>query len=294
VNLIPVNAASVPQARLALHSGRGLPVGESETAGKRSVRVSLTAAQIATTEGAALLSLCHRVTADGEITDPEVEEIRAWVKQNEAAWVGATAFLDKTLAGVLADGKLDPYERHELQTALERILPKKWRDPAIHARCALEAKRYRELTQPAAEVDAPRGEDVLDFMVAGIGYEGRTAVIGDFVHPDACAHLWRDKGNRFSRNAIAVRVGNGLMVGYVPEEHAETMAPLLDQGYSWRAYFKKVLDGHRGPIPIVVAVLTPPRHPPEHQALLRRRDRLPPGVPSDNPRRGDRCRERVR
>ena len=227
------------------------------TEAKRSVRVTLTAAQLDTPEGAALLSLCQRVTADGEVTDTEVEEIRAWVKQNESAGVVGTAFLGKTLARIMADDKLDPYERQELQEALERILPKKHRDLAIAARRAVELKRFKEAPEPVVEESEPEG-DVFDFMVAGVAYEGRIAVIEEFVHPEACAHLWRDKDNKFSPNAIAVRTGSGLMVGYVPEWHAEQMAPLLDEGYGCRAYFKKILIGYRGPTPVVVAMLYPP------------------------------------
>jgi hypothetical protein len=228
----------------------------------RPVRVTLTAAQLATPEGAALLSLCQCVTADGEVSNAEVEEIRAWVQQNESSGLVGTAFLGKTLTRLLADGSVDDYERHELQKALERVLPKKYRDAAIEARRAREFQRFKDAPQHA--MDAPlvgpeaSDGDVFDFMVAGIAYEGRAATIEEHVRPEECAHLWRDKENKFSKNAVAVRTGNGLMIGFVPEDQAEQMAPFLDRGYAWRAYFKKILNGHRGSIPVVVATFSLP------------------------------------
>jgi len=229
-------------------------MGESEATEKRSARVTLTAAQMATPEGAALRDLCKRVTEDGEVSDAEVDEIREWLGKDGGGGVVGTAFLGKTLERVLADGKLLPYERRELQEALERILPKKDRDVAIQARTAAELRRYKEAPETATVV---RGI-LFDFMVAGTGYEGRGPVIEQYVRVGDDAILSRDRGNKFSRNAVAVKVSNGRQIGFVPEEDAEEMAPLLDAGHEGRAYFKKVLDGRRGPIPVVVVLLTPP------------------------------------
>ena len=57
------------------------------------------------------------------------------------------------------------------------------------------------------------------------------------------------------RNAIEVRIPNGMVVGYVPEKYAEDVAPLLDADHPYDAYVKKILTGGRSPIPVVVAQL---------------------------------------
>ena len=72
------------------------------------------------------------------------------------------------------------------------------------------------------------------------------------------AFLVRDRANAFSRNAVEVRLSNGMQAGYVPEEHAIDVAPLLDAGHKHIAYVKKILTGGRTPIPVIVASLFSP------------------------------------
>ena len=80
----------------------------------------------------------------------------------------------------------------------------------------------------------------------------RYARIGDRVY------LARDPANRFSANAIEIRLPNGMQIGFVPETDARDMAPELDSGCPHRAYLKKILAGRRAPIPFVVASLYHP------------------------------------
>jgi hypothetical protein len=42
------------------------------------------------------------------------------------------------------------------------------------------------------------------------------------------------------------------MIGFVPEDHAVDLAPLLDSGHKYIARVKKVLTGGRSPIPVAV------------------------------------------
>ena len=92
-------------------------------------------------------------------------------------------------------------------------------------------------------------------MVAGVRHEGRPSIISKHVRPDDIAYLKRDHANKFSRHAVEVRAKNGLIVGYVPEDYAQEIAPLLDEGCRYEAFFTKVLTGGQSPIPIVQAYL---------------------------------------
>jgi hypothetical protein len=92
-------------------------------------------------------------------------------------------------------------------------------------------------------------------MVAGVRYEGRPEVIARHCVVNDVAYLYRDRANRFSGNAVEVRLSNGMQAGYVPEELAREIAPLLNSGHRHRAYVKKILVGGRVPIPVIIADL---------------------------------------
>jgi hypothetical protein len=42
-----------------------------------------------------------------------------------------------------------------------------------------------------------------------------------------------------------------MQIGFVPEEYAVELAPLLDGGALQKATITKILEGRRGPIPVV-------------------------------------------
>src|SRR5256885_12444632 len=48
---------------------------------------------------------------------------------------------------------------------------------------------------------------------------------------------------------------NGMQIGFVPEDYAVDVAPLLDSGLPHDAFITKVLTGGRSPIPVVQAYL---------------------------------------
>jgi hypothetical protein len=102
-------------------------------------------------------------------------------------------------------------------------------------------------------------------MVAGVRYEGRPRLIAKYVRPDDTVFLVRDRNNRFSRNAVEVRTRHGYQIGFVPENYAIGLAPLLDKGCSHVAFITKVLTGGRSPIPVV-------------QAYVHRADSTEPGA----------------
>jgi hypothetical protein len=106
-----------------------------------------------------------------------------------------------------------------------------------------------------AERERNRPIEHFDVMIAGAKYEGRPAIIKRHVRVPGEVNLARDPDNRYSRNAITVVTASGHHIGFVPEEHASDLAPLLDRAHPYVAKIKKVLTGSTHPIPVVVADL---------------------------------------
>jgi hypothetical protein len=59
--------------------------------------------------------------------------------------------------------------------------------------------------------------------------------------------------NVHSRNAVEVVISGGEQIGFVPEEDAQDLAPLLDSGHKYTAHVKRLLTEGRSPIPVVFA-----------------------------------------
>lgn len=213
----------------------------------RSRRVSLTNVQRQSVAGAELLSLLQSATEDGSLSANEIEALRAWLVDS-AAELPAHAFLTKTVTAILADGVVTEDERRSLFLAIEKVLPPDVRGDVRGQRMLLErAERQR---------NAPIG--TWNFMAAGVRYEGRPAVIQAYVNPEDKVFLARDTANRYSRNAVEIRLENGIVIGYVPESYAGEIAPLLDEGSPHNAWITKVLGSARHPIPVVqVKLFTP-------------------------------------
>lgn len=230
----------------------------------RKPRVSLSKAQLQAGVGAELLALCQAVTADGVLTQEEIRELRDWLHANRDHELPAIEFLVATLERILADGKVTCEERKELYSAIEKILPPEARKLAVANRKEVEeATRASERQELAEKKEKEREERArrrpvysMNFMVAGVPYEGRDAVVRRFVVEGDTVYLIRDWNNRFSRNAIEVRLANGMQIGFVPEDYAPEVAPLLDAGHPHKAEVKTIL-GYRHSIPVVNAALYP-------------------------------------
>lgn len=234
-------------------------IEETKTPAKR--RISITKLQRESEVAAELISLCQTVTEDGHLDEAEVRALREWLVENRKSDLPAVDFLVETVEHILEDERVTPDEHKQLFAAIESVLPPDVRESVRGIRIAVDRaakERTRELKaalkdakREARERNAAVGR--WDFMVAGCRYDGRPEVIRDFAEPDDEAFLVRDPENRHSRNAVEVRLSNGSCVGYVPEEFAADIAPLLDAGHKQRAYLKKILGGRSFPIPVVVA-----------------------------------------
>ncbi len=227
----------------------------------RSRRVSLTKTQRESEIGAELLSLCQAVTADGSLSDEEVSSLREWLGQHKNAELPAISHLIPVVERIVADGRVTPEERRELFVTVVTVLPADVRDIAKSARRTVEQKEkdrlrvQRELERERQREERERNFPIehWDFMVAGSRYEGRPAVIDRYARAAAPAYLVRDPNNRYSKNAVEVRTTSGHQIGFVPEEDAADIAPLLDDGHPYLAQIKKILTGGRYPIPVIIA-----------------------------------------
>lgn len=249
-----------------------------------AARISLTRTQRTSQIGAELLSLCQTVTADGSLNDEEVSSLREWLTAHAASDLPAIRFLAPIVERILADGVVNTAERRELYLAVEKVLPPDARGLARAARMASEWTERQERTEAAklskdeerAERERNRPIEHFDFMIAGAKYEGRPAIIKRHVRVPDEVQLARDPDNRYSRNAVKVVTASGRHIGFVPEEHASDLAPLLDKAHPYVAKIKKVLIGSTHPIPVVVADLF------RHDAKVERstRDAEPRAKPS--------------
>ena len=211
--------------------------------------------------GAELLSLCQVVTTDGSLSEEEVSSLREWLQEHRGEDLPAILHLTTVVDRIVADGRVTPEERRELYIALETVLPPDVRAVAKRARRSNEEKeKYRLRLQRELEKERQRDErernsplEHWDFMVAGAKYDGRPVLIERHAQTGARAYLVRDPGNKYSRNAVEVRTNSGHQIGFVPEEDASDVAPLLDAGHPYLAQIKKILTGGRYPIPVIIA-----------------------------------------
>src|SRR5262249_33224538 len=154
-----------------------------------------------------------------------------------------------TLERVLADGKVTREERKELYAAIEKVLPPEARKEAVANRKEVEAeekaaeRREQEEQKERERAERARRRPVysMNFMVAGVPYEGRDEVVRRYVAEGDTVYLARDPHNRYSRNAIEVRLANGLQIGFVPEDYAPEAAPFLDGDHPHKAEVVKII-----------------------------------------------------
>jgi len=225
-------------------------------------RISITKLQRRTAAAVELIALCQTITADGRLADDEIVAFKQWLTENEHVDLPAKDFLALTVAKILSDGTVVDQERQELYAAIETALPVdvraevRGRRHALRIEDRVQRRTAREAARAARMRDVPL--ETWDFMVAGSLYEGRPAVIDKYAKIGEPVYLARDPPNRFSPNAIEIRLSNGMQIGFVPETDARDMAPDLDAGCPHRAYLKKILAGRRAPIPVVVASLYHP------------------------------------
>jgi hypothetical protein len=230
-------------------------------------RLSLTKEQLQSGIGAELYALCQSVTADGVLSKEQIIALRNWIKDRRSSDLPAIRFLTETLVRILADGKVTKEERTELYKAIEKILPVEARRQITDNRKSVEAeekarvKAARNLEKQHEREEGEKNRRICspNFMVAGVHYEGRPEIINRYVEEGNQVFLIRDRQNRFSQYAVEILLSNGLQIGFVPDDFADEIAPLLDQGCGHHAFVTKILTGGRVPIPVVQAYVYGPQ-----------------------------------
>lgn len=224
-------------------------------------RTSLSKKQLQTNTGLELLNICQSITGDGQIADEEIQALNNWMMQNQDSELPAIKFMTATLSQVLADGVITDAERLSVAEAIETILPISDRKYAkglrkqVEQEAVNESKAASALAKQHAKEKKERERPIafMDFMVAGTRHDDRDLTISHEISSASPVFLRRDPGNRHSRFAIRVLTERGNMIGFVPDDDARHIAPLLDAGATHVAQVKKVLDYDSGPVPVVVA-----------------------------------------
>ncbi|UVM65302.1 HIRAN domain-containing protein [Pseudomonas sp. B21-009] len=248
-------------------------------------RISLSKKQLETDAGLELLNICQSITADGKIANEEIHAIQAWLSQNSQADIPAVQFLSEVLSRALEDQIVTEAERKEIAKSIEAVLPQSERKLAVSARRQAEIQaqqlkreadeHLKQKTREIKKLNRPLA--TTDFMVAGTRHDGRSEIIDIEIRPGSTVILKRDRENRHSRFAIAVMTEHGECIGHVPEDYAEYLAPIMDEGASQEASVKKVLEYDSGPVPVIVAHLYDPRS--ERQAPLSGESKTSPSSP---------------
>lgn len=232
----------------------------ADEATPKQKRISITKSQSQSVAAVELIALCQTVTEDGSLSAEEVKGLERWLKDNRDTDLPAIAFLSEAVQRILADGKVTDAERRALHEAIEAVLPTDLRRSVKKARqerqrldkaqAKLERELNREQARALQEQNSPHAD--FDFMVAGVHAEGREKVVERYAKAGDPVDVAREPANRFSRHAVQVLLTNGEQIGYVPEEDARELAPLLDAGMPYTAEIKKILTGGRVPRPVVV------------------------------------------
>lgn len=231
----------------------------------RGVRLSLTRTQLATAVGAELSQLLESTTADGLVEEREVAAIASWLEANQQHGIPAIDHLLPAVRRILADGVITVEERAYLQGEIERVMPPELRTAAkLQRREAAKREREREVEEAieaiadmdrqAEEERRARGHvEKFDLMVAGVAYDGRADTIrGRMPIDEMPVDLRRMRDNPHDRNAVLITLEDGAELGFVPRDDAQYLAPMLDDGHRHVSTVKKVLDGGRLPIPVIV------------------------------------------
>lgn len=204
--------------------------------------------------GAELYALCQTATADGRLCLQELERLKSWRNAIHPADVPTWELVQNIVDNILAAGKVAPAELPALRQALAPVLPSELRRrPASMRIVTRGTKRDFEL-----ESTERRPNEILasaHFVVAGCQCERIGTAIARHARVGEPVLLIRDTDDSLSSNAIEVRTASGKMIGYVPEEHARELAPLLDRGARYRAHLTSCMTGPHARVLVVQAYL---------------------------------------
>jgi hypothetical protein len=224
-----------------------------------SKRISITKTQSQSEAGIELVALCQTITEDGSLSNDEVRALGDWLTQHSTSDLPAVSFLTEAVRKIVADGRITDEERNALHEAVETILPNELRRRSKAKRLELrkleraKTKLEKQLALEHERSEAKRNSPIesYDFMVAGAHIGGRPIYINAYASAGEPVEVALEPTNKYSRNAVQV-ILKDRQIGYVPEEDARELAPLLKAGNPYMAEIKKILTSGRSPRPVVV------------------------------------------
>ena len=142
-----------------------------------TTRITLTAKQLETEGGKALLNYLWWLAEDGYVSDEEIHHMGGWLAQaSHIPNVTGIHYLKELVDSVLLDGIIEEGERSEIHRAILRILPKDYRAVAKQQKENLDAasKARNDLERRKTEHLATEKQVSYLLSLGGQPYEGMT------------------------------------------------------------------------------------------------------------------------
>ena len=198
--------------------------------------------------GVELFCLCHTASADGTLSQETCARVRECLSRTREQELPARAYVEQLIGQILASARVVPADLSALGRALEPVLPE-----TLRRRRPLHLLAGGALERGEEPSVAPIKNEVLasaSFPVT----EGH-ADLARAARGGVPVLLARERDSSRSPHCVRVSTREGKLLGYVPEQRARTLAPLLDRGARHRAHIVSAERGAHGPIVIVQAFL---------------------------------------
>ena len=142
-----------------------------------TTRITLTAKQLETEGGKALLDYLWWLAEDGYVSDEEIHHMSGWLAQaSHIPDVTGIHYLKELVDAVLLDGIIEEGERAEIHRAILRILPKDYRAAAKQQKENLDAAHKAREDLQRRKTEALATEKQISYLISlgGQPYEGMT------------------------------------------------------------------------------------------------------------------------
>jgi len=199
---------------------------------------------------AELYSLCQTTALDGKLTANELERLTAWLESSAECDVPERPFVRELIANAVRTGAVTPVDLQALEEVLEPGFPQ-----ALKRRGVPRIIEGEPMPSPE-DLQSERAKNEIlacaRFMVAdcqgkrGSPLAPRHARVGDPV-------LLVVQPSGEGASVVEVRSGNGRLLGFVPAQRVQELAPFLWCGGRYRAHLITVASGAHAPVLVVQA-----------------------------------------
>src|SRR4051812_34361931 len=178
--------------------------------------VTLSKADRGTTAGRELIAILTELSADGQVTREEMEQLRTWLEVDRGVDFPACAFLYEVVDSISEDGEITEEELDRLALAIERVLP-----PDVRVAAALKRKERR--TARRQEVATKRAAERVQERAARIQARelARPLHRGDFMVMGAVRSAERRQG------CAGLEVGEAVVLEREPDNPHDPNAVLV-------------------------------------------------------------------